>query len=66
MPQIIMLQHAAWVEKHRMDERVRRNRASGDAPFHDQIADSMPTWNGKPIDKLTSSEYLAYHASAMI
>jgi hypothetical protein len=66
MPQIIMLQHAAWIEKRRMDERVRRNRKSGDVPYQDQVAESVTTWNGKPIDQLTSEEYMAYHASALI
>jgi hypothetical protein len=66
MPQIIMLQHAAWVEKKRSDIRVRSKRQAGDMDFHDSVASSVENWNGKPIDQLTSEEYIAYHQSAFL
>lgn len=64
MPQIIMINHAAHVNKKRLDRRIERNRERGDQPLEDRIAE-MPMWNGKRIDELTSEEYLEYHRSAL-
>jgi hypothetical protein len=64
MPQIIMLQHAGWVEKKRTDIRIKRNRAEPTGDIREHFEANMPTWNGRPIDQLTSDEYIAYHASA--
>jgi hypothetical protein len=61
MPQIIMMQHAAWINKKRLDAAVKNRQASGDSTFSDQLAE-MPTYNGKPIDQLTTEEYMAYQA----
>lgn len=58
MPQIIMLQHAQWLNKKRMDVLTKRNRAKGESTIEDQMSE---TFNGKPIDQLTSAEYLLYH-----
>lgn len=65
MPQIIMLNHAAWLQNERRDAKIKRARASGDqGPIEQQIYEGQE-FNGKPLDQLTSEEYIAYHASAM-
>jgi hypothetical protein len=64
MPQIIMIQHAAWLNKKRMDALVRRGREEGSPVMEDRVAQEL--FNGKPIDQLTSDEYIAYHASGLM
>jgi hypothetical protein len=61
MPQIIMMQHAAWINKKRLDAAVESRRAKGEQTFTDNVAE-MPLFNGKPIDQLTTEEYMAYQA----
>lgn len=65
MPQIVMLNHAAWLQNERRDAKINQARQAGSQPsLPEQIYESQ-TFNGKPLDQLTSEEYLAYHASAM-
>jgi hypothetical protein len=65
MPQIIMLNHAAWLLNERRDAKIKSARERGDEPSLEQKIYEGETFRGKPIDQLTSDEYLMYHASAM-
>jgi hypothetical protein len=64
MPQVIMLQHAQWINKKRMDVLVKRNRDRGETSVEEKFAGAA--FNGKPIDQLTSDEYILYHATGTL
>lgn len=59
MPQILMLNHAASVNKARMDARIKRGRTEGYESLDDAAADA-PVYNGKRLSELTTEEYQAY------
>ena len=65
MPQILMLNHAAWVQNERRDAKINSARQTGQPRSLEENIYEETTFNGKPLDQLTSEEYLAYHASAM-
>ena len=56
-----MLNHAAEVNRKRMDLRIKRRRELGRITASDEIAD-MPTINGRKITELTSDELISYHS----
>lgn len=53
MPQIMMLNHAAWVNKTRSDKRNALARAEAEKPKEEMF-------EGKPLSELTSEEYAEY------
>jgi hypothetical protein len=60
MPQVIMLTHAAHVNRQRV--KVKADEEVGDdQPVTSRaVRSDMPSVNGKPIDELTSEEYARY------
>lgn len=62
MPQILMLNHAAVVNRARLDARTRHRQDTGTMTMED-VVNTMPLFNGKPINELTSEEYAQYLAS---
>lgn len=63
MPQIYMLNHAAAVNKKRLDAKIKWQR---DHDKFDTVNDAasagLPMFNGKSVDQLTSDEYQSYLA----
>lgn len=57
MPQILMLNHAAYVNKTRSDRKQAKK-----APVVDEPS-SEPTFRGKPLSQLSSEEYALYVSS---
>lgn len=66
MPQIIMLNHAAWVQNERRDAKIHHAKATGQPRSIEERVYEGEFFNGKPVDQLTSEEYLTYHASGMM
>jgi len=52
VPQVLMLNHAAWVNQKRSEERVKAKEADKDG--------KDPVWCGKKVDELNSDEFAAY------
>ena len=48
LPQILMLNHAAWVNYERAKSR------------HEDAPEEIPTYNGKPLEDCNSDEWTAY------
>jgi len=57
MPQIILLIHAASVNRKKagLDKRPNTGTCA-----EDYMSPDMPTYRGKPIDKLSTEEYQLY------
>lgn len=64
MPQIIMLNAGAEVNRQRLDRRIAKGRQSGYATIEDKMADE-PMWNGKRVSELTSAEYVQYQRASL-
>lgn len=60
MRQILMLNHAAAVNKLRMDEKIKRGRDKGDYDTLDEEVSDSVVFEGKRFDELTSDEYSRY------
>ena len=59
MPQILMLNHAAHMNRRRMDLQMEAKRDGGaldriEAGFHDEA----PVWGGKTFSELNSDEMM--------
>jgi hypothetical protein len=63
LPQIIMINAGAGVNKKRMDKRISTNRSEGKTTLEERMQDVV-VWKGKKLTELDSVEYLQYHASA--
>lgn len=67
MPQIIMLNHAAWVNHERGERRYNANKDKGDdgnsnAPRNPTTRKERDGFrvNGKKLDELTTEEFMRY------
>jgi hypothetical protein len=69
MPQILMLNHAAAVNKVRLDRQMRRGQPRGAEPGYtapattQQIQNGWPLFEGTPINKLKAGDYRRYLSS---
>ncbi len=61
-PQILMLNHAADVNRRRLDLRIKQKRNDGTATLSEEVAD-MPLVGGRKLTDLTSDEYISYLSS---
>lgn len=61
MPQIVMLNHAAWVSSKRMDQRMEKKKTQGDAQ---KAADAKNpvVHKGKRLSELNSAELQSYYS----
>ena len=57
--QIMLLNHAAEVNRKRLDLHIAKNRDAGTLSPSEQVAD-MPLFKGRRVDELTSDEYMKY------
>ncbi len=58
LPQIIMLNHAAWVNHERMERRIKAGRNTTEAA--ETIEEAQ--YHGRPITELNSTEFAGYMA----
>jgi hypothetical protein len=65
MPQLQLLNHAAWVNKERSERRYNAEGKGKGSPRHSAPTDEE-TFAGKRISDLTSEEYAAYHGIDMV
>ena len=64
LPQIILLNHAAWVNSKRTDERLKRKREEEERKAEEQrkLDDEDPiVWRGKRLSEMNSDEMMAYY-----
>jgi hypothetical protein len=64
VPQIIILNHAAWVNSQRSDERAKRKRDTEDKATEEQRQldeDDPIVYRGKRLSQLNSNEMMAYY-----
>ena len=57
MPQILMLNHAAWVNSKRSKIRSQRDVSQNNSA---SMSDEEEVFNGKPVSELSSDEMAAY------
>lgn len=57
-PQIILMNHAAEVNRKRMDERIRERRGDGKGDLPGGLEE--PTIEGKKVSEVTTEEYLKH------
>jgi len=63
VPQIIMLNHAAWVNQERVKKRVANEPTAADMrkQQEDELMNGDPiVWNGKRLSELNSDEMAIY------
>lgn len=58
VPQIIMLNHASWVNRERSEKKYDKERKDTKPTPEPE---EKPTWNGVPLDKLNSSQMRLYY-----
>lgn len=58
-PQILLLNHAADVNKKRLDARIKSRRRDGTASIAEELSD-MPVYKGRKLTDLTSEELASY------
>lgn len=58
VPQIIMLNHAAWYNQKRIEYSIEQKY--GKQGERMAIPEEQPTYNGKPIDELDSNQWASY------
>jgi hypothetical protein len=65
VPQILMINAGADVNKRRMDLRIAKQHRGTPKAQKEEPEPPAETWLGKPIDQLSTKEYMLYHASGM-
>lgn len=66
VPQMIMLNHAAWVNRERAEKKFKKDRRKEQQPSYaeeeeDDDEPDVPTWNGVPITELNSKQLAMYY-----
>jgi len=57
LPQIIMLNHASWVNQARSEERFKKKQ---EAEKHQTLPNDPVVFRGKRVSELDSDEFMAY------
>lgn len=71
MPQILMLNHGAAVNKARLDRKLKNETGGKSKPGSPRNngrqapATDWPVYEGKPVNELDSKSYMRYLASVM-
>jgi hypothetical protein len=67
LPQIMILNHAAWVNSQRSDERYKRKREREEKIAAEQKKrdeEDPVVWNGKRLSEMNSDEWAQYYGDA--
>lgn len=59
MNQIVMLNHAAWVNSKRMDARMKKDKDA------EPDGDDPVVWHGKRLSEMTTDEWQMYYSEGV-